>query len=101
MYSCQCRALNIVQLLLATLLLLHLQAFLVGIVVPDSEVMPGWAKKRGFDGSYAELCRNKVCLSVCAHIKHHLTFRTEEAVNIITPRKRSCISVIDDVLFMY
>ncbi|KAM9531361.1 long-chain-fatty-acid--CoA ligase 6 isoform 3-T3 [Guaruba guarouba] len=36
-----------------------LQAFLVGIVVPDSEVMPGWAKKRGFDGSYAELCRNK------------------------------------------
>ncbi|XP_064377223.1 long-chain-fatty-acid--CoA ligase 6 isoform X3 [Dromaius novaehollandiae] len=36
-----------------------LQAFLVGIVVPDSEVMPGWAKKRGFDGAYAELCRNK------------------------------------------
>uniref|UniRef100_A0A8B9G7C4 Long-chain-fatty-acid--CoA ligase n=1 Tax=Amazona collaria TaxID=241587 RepID=A0A8B9G7C4_9PSIT len=39
-----------------------LQAFLVGIVVPDSEVMPGWAKKRGFDGSYAELCRNKVSI---------------------------------------
>uniref|UniRef100_A0A8C9EXK5 long-chain-fatty-acid--CoA ligase n=1 Tax=Pavo cristatus TaxID=9049 RepID=A0A8C9EXK5_PAVCR len=37
-----------------------LQAFLVGIVVPDAEVMPGWAKKRGFDGTYAELCRNKV-----------------------------------------
>ncbi|KAM8799105.1 long-chain-fatty-acid--CoA ligase 6 [Eudromia elegans] len=36
-----------------------LQAFLVGIVVPDSEVMPGWAKKRGFDGTYGELCRNK------------------------------------------
>ncbi|XP_010181666.1 PREDICTED: long-chain-fatty-acid--CoA ligase 6 isoform X3 [Mesitornis unicolor] len=36
-----------------------LQAFLVGIVVPDSEVMPGWAKKRGFDGAYAELCKNK------------------------------------------
>ncbi|XP_009952206.1 PREDICTED: long-chain-fatty-acid--CoA ligase 6 isoform X3 [Leptosomus discolor] len=36
-----------------------LQAFLVGIVVPDSEVMPGWAKKRGFDGTYAELCKNK------------------------------------------
>uniref|UniRef100_A0A8C9L7D2 Long-chain-fatty-acid--CoA ligase n=1 Tax=Pavo cristatus TaxID=9049 RepID=A0A8C9L7D2_PAVCR len=36
-----------------------LQAFLVGIVVPDAEVMPGWAKKRGFDGTYAELCRNK------------------------------------------
>ncbi|OXB76686.1 UNVERIFIED_CONTAM: hypothetical protein H355_008725 [Colinus virginianus] len=36
-----------------------LQAFLVGIVVPDAEAMPGWAKKRGFDGTYAELCRNK------------------------------------------
>ncbi|XP_009698914.1 PREDICTED: long-chain-fatty-acid--CoA ligase 6 isoform X3 [Cariama cristata] len=36
-----------------------LQAFLVGIVVPDSEVMPGWAKKRGFDGTYPELCKNK------------------------------------------
>uniref|UniRef100_A0A8B9W0C5 Arachidonate--CoA ligase n=1 Tax=Anas zonorhyncha TaxID=75864 RepID=A0A8B9W0C5_9AVES len=36
-----------------------LQAFLVGIVVPDSEVMPGWAKKRGFDGTYSELCKNK------------------------------------------
>uniref|UniRef100_A0A8C3KNE6 Arachidonate--CoA ligase n=1 Tax=Calidris pygmaea TaxID=425635 RepID=A0A8C3KNE6_9CHAR len=39
-----------------------LQAFLVGIVVPDSEVMPGWAKKRGFDGTYAELCKNKVSI---------------------------------------
>uniref|UniRef100_A0A663F637 Arachidonate--CoA ligase n=1 Tax=Aquila chrysaetos chrysaetos TaxID=223781 RepID=A0A663F637_AQUCH len=39
-----------------------LQAFLVGIVVPDSEVMPGWAKKRGFDGTYTELCKNKVSI---------------------------------------
>uniref|UniRef100_A0A4X2KHH9 Long-chain-fatty-acid--CoA ligase n=1 Tax=Vombatus ursinus TaxID=29139 RepID=A0A4X2KHH9_VOMUR len=37
-----------------------LQAFLVGIVVPDPEVMPSWAKKRGFDGTYAELCQDKV-----------------------------------------
>lgn len=51
-----------VQLSPATLLLLYLQAFLVGIVVPDSEVMPGWAKKRGFEGTYAELCKNKVCI---------------------------------------
>ncbi|XP_013907467.1 PREDICTED: long-chain-fatty-acid--CoA ligase 6 isoform X1 [Thamnophis sirtalis] len=36
-----------------------LQAFLVGIVVPDAEVMPGWAKKRGFDGSFTNLCNNK------------------------------------------
>ncbi|XP_025024245.1 long-chain-fatty-acid--CoA ligase 6 [Python bivittatus] len=35
-----------------------LQAFLVGIVVLDAEVMPGWAKKRGFDGTFAELCNN-------------------------------------------
>uniref|UniRef100_A0A803WBH7 Long-chain-fatty-acid--CoA ligase n=1 Tax=Ficedula albicollis TaxID=59894 RepID=A0A803WBH7_FICAL len=41
-----------------------LQAFLVGIVVPDAEVMPGWAKKRGFEGTYAELCKNKVCISI-------------------------------------
>ncbi|ELV11443.1 Long-chain-fatty-acid--CoA ligase 6 [Tupaia chinensis] len=37
-----------------------LQAFLVGIVVPDSEVMPSWAQKRGIEGTYAELCTNKV-----------------------------------------
>ncbi|KAJ1127182.1 hypothetical protein NDU88_005585 [Pleurodeles waltl] len=36
-----------------------LQAFLVGIVVPDAEVMPGWAKKRGFEGTYLELCGDK------------------------------------------
>lgn len=62
MYPLQCRAWNVVQLSPATLFLLYLQAFLVGIVVPDSEVMPGWAKKRGFEGTYAELCKNKVCI---------------------------------------
>ncbi|XP_022348854.1 long-chain-fatty-acid--CoA ligase 6 isoform X2 [Enhydra lutris kenyoni] len=36
-----------------------LKAFLVGIVVPDPEVMPSWAQKRGIEGSYAELCANK------------------------------------------
>lgn len=41
-----------------------LQAFLVGIVVPDPEVMPIWAQKRGIEGSYAEICANKVCTSV-------------------------------------
>lgn len=40
---------------------LPLQAFLVGIVVPDAEVMPGWAQKKGFQGSYAQLCKNVVC----------------------------------------
>ncbi|XP_046950984.1 long-chain-fatty-acid--CoA ligase 6 isoform X1 [Lynx rufus] len=36
-----------------------LKAYLVGIVVPDPEVMPSWAQKRGIEGSYAELCANK------------------------------------------
>ncbi|XP_056431033.1 long-chain-fatty-acid--CoA ligase 6 isoform X1 [Hyla sarda] len=35
-----------------------LQACLVGIVVPDAEVMPGWAKKKGFEGTFTELCNN-------------------------------------------
>ncbi|XP_063074675.1 long-chain-fatty-acid--CoA ligase 1a isoform X1 [Engraulis encrasicolus] len=36
-----------------------LQACLVGIIVPDPDFLPGWAKKRGIDGSYMELCKNK------------------------------------------
>uniref|UniRef100_A0AAR2KP74 Long-chain-fatty-acid--CoA ligase n=1 Tax=Pygocentrus nattereri TaxID=42514 RepID=A0AAR2KP74_PYGNA len=37
-----------------------LQACLVGIVVPDPDFLPGWAKKRGLEGSYTELCKSKV-----------------------------------------
>ncbi|XP_004696651.1 long-chain-fatty-acid--CoA ligase 6 isoform X4 [Echinops telfairi] len=36
-----------------------LKAFLVGIVVPDPEIMPAWAQKKGFEGTYEELCANK------------------------------------------
>ncbi|XP_073699396.1 long-chain-fatty-acid--CoA ligase 1a isoform X1 [Garra rufa] len=36
-----------------------LQACLVGIVVPDPDFLPGWAKKRGIEGSYTEMCKNK------------------------------------------
>ncbi|XP_032874446.1 long-chain-fatty-acid--CoA ligase 1 isoform X2 [Amblyraja radiata] len=36
-----------------------LQAFLVGIVVPDPEVLPEWASKRNLKGSYEELCKSK------------------------------------------
>ncbi|OCT96908.1 acyl-CoA synthetase long chain family member 1 protein S homeolog isoform X1 [Xenopus laevis] len=36
-----------------------LQAFLVGIVVPDPDNVMNWAKKRKFEGSYEELCKNK------------------------------------------
>uniref|UniRef100_F7IHU1 Long-chain-fatty-acid--CoA ligase n=1 Tax=Callithrix jacchus TaxID=9483 RepID=F7IHU1_CALJA len=36
-----------------------LQAFLIAIVVPDIETLCSWARKRGLDGSFEELCRNK------------------------------------------
>uniref|UniRef100_A0A2K5ETD7 Arachidonate--CoA ligase n=1 Tax=Aotus nancymaae TaxID=37293 RepID=A0A2K5ETD7_AOTNA len=36
-----------------------LQAFLIAIVVPDIKTLCSWAQKRGFDGSFEELCRNK------------------------------------------
>ncbi|XP_026215437.1 long-chain-fatty-acid--CoA ligase 1a [Anabas testudineus] len=36
-----------------------LQACLVGIVVPDPDFLPIWAKKKGIEGSYSELCSNK------------------------------------------
>ncbi|XP_072191593.1 long-chain-fatty-acid--CoA ligase 1 [Excalfactoria chinensis] len=36
-----------------------LQAFLVGVVVPDPEAFCKWAKKKGFEGSYEKLCKNK------------------------------------------
>lgn len=36
-----------------------LQAFLIAIVIPDAETLPSWARKRGFEGSFDELCRNK------------------------------------------
>ncbi|XP_060771226.1 long-chain-fatty-acid--CoA ligase 1b [Neoarius graeffei] len=36
-----------------------LQACLVAIIVPDPDFLPGWASKRGFHGSYEELCSSK------------------------------------------
>ncbi|KAG9339810.1 hypothetical protein JZ751_022477 [Albula glossodonta] len=36
-----------------------LPSCLVGIVVPDPEVMPSWAKKKGIEGCYGDLCKNK------------------------------------------
>lgn len=35
-----------------------LQSCLVGIVVPDPETMPSWARKKGFEGNYDDLCHN-------------------------------------------
>uniref|UniRef100_A0A8C7U0R5 Arachidonate--CoA ligase n=1 Tax=Oncorhynchus mykiss TaxID=8022 RepID=A0A8C7U0R5_ONCMY len=37
-----------------------LQACLVGIVVPDPDFLPGWAKKKGIEGSYLEMCASKM-----------------------------------------
>ncbi|XP_012674351.1 long-chain-fatty-acid--CoA ligase 1a isoform X1 [Clupea harengus] len=36
-----------------------LQACLVGVVVPDPDFLPGWAKKKGIEGSYTEMCKSK------------------------------------------
>uniref|UniRef100_A0A665SZT3 Long-chain-fatty-acid--CoA ligase n=1 Tax=Echeneis naucrates TaxID=173247 RepID=A0A665SZT3_ECHNA len=36
-----------------------LQACLVGIVVADPDFLPIWAKKKGIEGSYSELCKSK------------------------------------------
>lgn len=36
------------------------QSCLVGIVVPDPDVMPEWAKKKGIVGTYKDLCKNTV-----------------------------------------
>ncbi|XP_007899460.1 long-chain-fatty-acid--CoA ligase 6 isoform X3 [Callorhinchus milii] len=36
-----------------------LQSFLVGIVVPDPEAADAWARKRGFEGPFVELCKAK------------------------------------------
>ncbi|XP_029005125.1 long-chain-fatty-acid--CoA ligase 1a isoform X2 [Betta splendens] len=36
-----------------------LQACLVGIVVPDPDFLPVWAKRKGIEGSLSELCSNK------------------------------------------
>ncbi|XP_049722615.1 long-chain-fatty-acid--CoA ligase 1 isoform X2 [Elephas maximus indicus] len=36
-----------------------LQSFLIAIVVPDVETLCPWAQKRGLEGSFEELCRNK------------------------------------------
>lgn len=36
------------------------QSFLIGIVVPDPEMLPGFAAKLGIKGSYEDLCKNAV-----------------------------------------
>lgn len=47
------------------------QACLVAIIVPDPDFLPDWASKKGFKGSYEELCRNKA-MKHLAHQCHML-----------------------------
>lgn len=52
------------------------QACLVAIIVPDPDFLPGWAKKRGIEGSYEELCKNKVKTDLpCAFLFTSTLFR--------------------------
>ena len=48
---------------------LSVQSCLVGIIVPDAEVLPGFAKNLGIQGSLEELCKNQVMflVSQCVH----------------------------------
>jgi hypothetical protein len=32
----------------------------MGVMVPDEEVMIPWAKENGMDGSFSDICSNKV-----------------------------------------
>lgn len=41
---------------------LYLQNNVMGIIVPDPEVMPGWAEKEGISPDMTELCKNKVTI---------------------------------------
>ena len=36
------------------------QSFIVAIVVPDAEVLEGWARSNGLKGDMKELCQNEV-----------------------------------------
>ena len=45
--------------------------------MPDPEVMPSWAQKRGIEGSYAELCANKVCTLAAGPLMLLYNGRTE------------------------
>uniref|UniRef100_A0A8C7J936 Long-chain-fatty-acid--CoA ligase n=1 Tax=Oncorhynchus kisutch TaxID=8019 RepID=A0A8C7J936_ONCKI len=57
-----------------------LQACLVGIVVPDPDFLPGWAKKKGIEGSYLEMCaseRNNEEHTLCPVQVRDISLHTE------------------------
>lgn len=37
-----------------------MKSCLVGIIVPDEEILMKWAKENGLSGTFAELCQSKV-----------------------------------------
>ncbi len=48
--------------------------------MPDPEVLPSWAQKKGFEGCYDDLCGNKVRLDEC------LVIHTYEETRIASPQ---------------
>ena len=38
-----------------------MQSYIVGIIVPDEEVLMKWATDNGLTQTFGELCQNKVC----------------------------------------
>lgn len=51
----------------------------MGIIVPDPEVMPEWAKKEGLSPDMKELCENKV---TTMYRKNSCSFQVEKAPHI-------------------
>ena len=43
---------------------LHFQPYLMGVIVPDEEVMAAWAKDNGENGNFKELCSKQVSTNI-------------------------------------
>ena len=43
------------------IILFVMQSYIVGIIVPDEEVLMKWATDNGLTQTFGELCQNKVC----------------------------------------
>ncbi len=55
----------------------------MGIVVPDPEVMPEWAKKKGILGTYKDLCKNTVGGTWLKHFKTLVIIKSSPFLFII------------------
>ena len=67
------------------------QSCLVGIVVPDPEVLPNWAKKKGIQGEFKDLCKNTVGKgSSYSKWTIHYTIHTAQYMNPSLHYKLAC-----------